>query len=494
MTSPSPTTAAPHTLRSAIATRRMNRRAWIVTGMLVVFQVINFADKAVIGLVADPAMRELHLSASEYGFIGSSFFFLFAVSSIVVGFVAGKVSTQHILLTMGLAWAVVMFPILLGAGAAVLLVSRILLGAAEGPATPISLQHVHAWFTPRDRGLPSNMVAIGSTLGPVLAAPALAWVIAHPAFGWRWAFGLLGIIALLWSLAWKFVGQDGPFGHRTDNVGGEVVRPPQTTTPAQNTSTHPQEVPVQVTDPQADSVVGRSDTLTVVSMRAMLRTPMFVVAVLTGAGCFWAMGYLTTWAPKYLQAVVHISPVKVSLVFTLPWIVGAVALLGLGYLSRRMMRAGMTVRWSIGATYSAALVISGICFLTLPHVTGATSVIFLIFAAGLAMIYPMAPTAVAFAVGPRQRGALMATVGGLASIGAVIAPYMVGVLMDRAGYRSGDVGDPAAMAGRLADGMNSGFWLIGIYLAIVGTAGILFLNPDRTASRLHRAVDDASTS
>ena len=34
-----------------------------------------------------------------------------------------------------------------------------------------------SWFEPRRRALPSNLVAAGSTLGPVIAAPALAWVI-----------------------------------------------------------------------------------------------------------------------------------------------------------------------------------------------------------------------------------------------------------------------------------------------------------------------------
>ncbi|WP_199257014.1 hypothetical protein [Tomitella fengzijianii] len=50
----------------------MNRRAWLVVGLLVLFQIVNFADKAVIGLVSKPAMRDLGLSASQFGFIGSA--------------------------------------------------------------------------------------------------------------------------------------------------------------------------------------------------------------------------------------------------------------------------------------------------------------------------------------------------------------------------------------------------------------------------------------
>ena len=76
---------------------RMSRRAWIVTGMLVLFQIIAFADKAVLGLVSADAMPELGLTATEFGFIGSAFFFLYAIVSVVTGFLASKISVKWIL-------------------------------------------------------------------------------------------------------------------------------------------------------------------------------------------------------------------------------------------------------------------------------------------------------------------------------------------------------------------------------------------------------------
>lgn len=211
MTELTQTAYPPHTLRAAVAKGQMNRRAWLITGMLVIFQMINFADKAVLGLVAEPAMSELGLSASEFGFIGSAFFFLFAISAVCVGFLAAKVPTRWILLTMGVLWSVLQFPMLFGGGAAILLVTRIVLGAAEGPATPTTLHHVHGWFPARERGLPSTLVAIGSTLGPIVAAPILAYIIAHPQWGWRWAFGFLGLVGLIWSVLWLVVAKEGPY-------------------------------------------------------------------------------------------------------------------------------------------------------------------------------------------------------------------------------------------------------------------------------------------
>jgi MFS family permease len=474
-------TFAPYTLRAAVSNRRMNRRAWLVTGLLVLFQIINFADKAVLGLVADSAMRDLQLSAGEFGFIGSAFFFLFAIAAVLVGFLAGKVPTRWILLTMGISWAVLQFPMLFGGGAAILLVTRILLGGAEGPATPITLQHVHGWFPAKERGLPSSIVAIGSTLGPIIAAPILAAIIAHPDLGWRWAFGFLGIAGLLWSVLWFLMGRDGPYSHTATKA--HSADPAATPEPAPD-GTDSTKQPAA----EAASITERADILKLVPIRAVLGSKMFIVAVLAGAGCFWTQGFLTTWSPKYLAAVVSLPPATIGLVSTFPWIIGALALLVLGYSSRFLMRRGVTVRWALGALFGGAHLLSGISFLILPNASGETAVAVMTLGAGLAMIYPLAPTAVAFCISSKQRAAVMATLTGLASIGGVIAPAMVGMLMDKSGYVPAPKGIPESveMAARLADGMNSSFGLIGIYLVVVGIVCVLFLNPDRTAASLQK--------
>ena len=113
------------------------KRAWLITSLLIIFQMINFADKAVLGLVAESVMSELGMTSTQFGFIGSSFFFLFAVSGIIVGFIAQKVQTRWLILVMGVSWAILQFPMLLGGGAMALLVTRIVLDAAEGAACSI---------------------------------------------------------------------------------------------------------------------------------------------------------------------------------------------------------------------------------------------------------------------------------------------------------------------------------------------------------------------
>ncbi|NED64788.1 MFS transporter, partial [Streptomyces sp. SID10244] len=53
--------------------------------MLMVLMMINFADKAVLGLAATSIRAEFGLTAAQYGIISSAFFLLFSISALVVG-------------------------------------------------------------------------------------------------------------------------------------------------------------------------------------------------------------------------------------------------------------------------------------------------------------------------------------------------------------------------------------------------------------------------
>ena len=87
-------------------------RALIVMVLLFMLMVINFADKAVIGIATVPIMQDLQLSPRQFGLYASSFFLLFAVSSVATGFLVNRVQTRWVLLAMGLIWALTQFPMI----------------------------------------------------------------------------------------------------------------------------------------------------------------------------------------------------------------------------------------------------------------------------------------------------------------------------------------------------------------------------------------------
>src|SRR6478752_7020156 len=181
--------------------------AWGITALLFFFMLINFADKVVVGLAAQPIMKELGLDPKQFGLIGSSFFFLFAVSAVVVGFVSNRVQTRRTLFAMAIVWSLVQFPMLGTVSLEVLIACRIVLGAGEGPAAPVATHAIYKWFPDSLRGLPTAIIAQGSALGVIIAVPALIWIIVT--YSWHWAFGALGIVGLLWTALWLAFGREG---------------------------------------------------------------------------------------------------------------------------------------------------------------------------------------------------------------------------------------------------------------------------------------------
>lgn len=441
-------------------------RAWVIVGLLVVFQIIAFADKAVLGLVAPDAMAELGLNATQFGFIGSAFFFLYAIVSVITGVLASKISVRWILLTLGVVWAVMQFPMLLGGGAAVLLATRIILGGAEGPATAMSLTSAHTWFHPSRRALPSNLIAIGSTMGPVFAAPFIAWVIGM--WGWRWAFGALGFIGIAWVVTWLVLSADGPYKNGSKGAAAEEVG---AGTPE-----------VALAETETDKV---DDQLPVNIWRALFSVAFF--AALFGAiSNFWVQGFLTTWLPQYLGTVLGFSLAEIGVYTTFPWVLGALVLLVLGAFGQRLMSHGTNAHLAIAVPFGLSTAIAGLAFLLIPSASGMLGVLLLSIAGGCSLVFPMTASAIGFAVGPKQRPIMMATLGGFGAIGAIVSPVLVGWLMTAAGYVAPPKGTApsAEMVLAMTEGVHTAFLITGVLLVAAGLTAAFFLRPEKLGSTL----------
>ena len=136
--------------------------AWKITFLLFLFMVVNFADKIVVGLAGVPIMTELKLEPEQFGLLGSSFFFLFSIAAIVVGFIVNRIETRWVLLALGLIWALAQFPMVGTISFTTLVICRIILGAGEGPAAAVAAHAVFKWFPDEKRTLPIAILTQGA--------------------------------------------------------------------------------------------------------------------------------------------------------------------------------------------------------------------------------------------------------------------------------------------------------------------------------------------
>jgi MFS transporter, ACS family, hexuronate transporter len=144
---------------------------WVMISMLLGLEVINFADRAVLGLAAVPIVRELHLSPAQYGLLSGSFFLLYAMSSVLVTAWSDRIGTKRVLALLATSWAIVQIVTVFVFSFPALLLTRIALGAGEGPTYGTSVSAATPWLPANQRVFGLAVVAFGSTVGPAIFAP-----------------------------------------------------------------------------------------------------------------------------------------------------------------------------------------------------------------------------------------------------------------------------------------------------------------------------------
>ncbi|WP_244257980.1 MFS transporter [Streptomyces sp. Tu 2975] len=385
-------------------------RAWIVTGLLVVFMMINFADKAVFGLAADEIRADLGLSATDFGLANSAFFLLFSVAAVAVGMLADRVPLKWLLLTMALLWSVAQVPAALGGGLAVLIGTRIVLGAAEGPAFPVAQQAALSWFPDHKRNLPGALVTLGVTLGVITAAPGLTWVITN--HGWRSALWVVASVGLVWAVAWFVFGADGRY------------RDAGSATPAEGSAAT-----------YADSPATSADSPGWPAYRRIFTSRTWTGATIAYFTSYWAVALMLVWLPSYLKNGLDHSSATAGTLVAVPWAVGAVTLLGQAALTGWLMRRGVASRWARGRVGAGLLFLGALCFLVMPLVDG-TGPKTALLVAGLGIsgsFATVAITTVAELAPPARRGGALGTMNAVVTTAGLIAPTVVGRMVDSQG-------------------------------------------------------------
>ncbi|MFF5212773.1 MFS transporter [Streptosporangium sp. NPDC000396] len=410
------------------------RRAWTVVAMLLAFMLINFMDKAVLGLAGGALTAELHLTATEFGAIGSAFYLLFSVSGIVVGGLATRIDSRWILTGMMIGWSVSQLPMLIpAAGAGVLFLTRITLGAAEGPAYAISNHAAFTWFPDRERNLPASVLTLGAGLGVTIGVPILTVIITE--YGWRWAFGFTAVTGLVWLVLWLRLGGEGPYGVR----GGASAGPR-------------------------------------VPYRKLLLNGTVVGGTLATFTVYWTLALSLTWFPQYLQQVKGYSLTEVGLLSVVWHTAGLAVILGTGFLTQRFLRRGVSSRVARGLVAGGAVATGGVAMVAMTLVDDAVPHLLLLTLSASAgyIAFPLTQAGNAELTPDAQRSAVLGTTTAIATAAGAVAPVLTGAVVQR--------------AADAATGFGAAFTIAGLLMVIGGVVAALTVNPERDKKKINGGV------
>jgi len=389
-----------------------------------------------------PIMRDLGLNHRQFGLLGSAFFLLFSLSGIVVGFLANRVGTRILMLVMGVIWSAALLPMSVAANFKMLLASRVVLGAAEGPAFPVAVHSVYKWFGDQRRALPTSVVASGAAFGTGLAAPVITWIIVH--YGWHTAFGTLGVIGLVWACLWLVFAEEGPIDAMAAAASASAAG--------------------------ASGVAGFDGSPRVPYRRVLLSRTAIGVFV-AGFAAYWIIALNIVWLANYLVKAAHMSATEAGWVITLPSIMQMALAPLCAYLSLALTRRGYSSRISRGVLGSACVVVAGI---TLAGVPFAGSGVLEIALVGLScsigsVIFTLGTTLIGEISPASQRGAMLGITNSIHTLAGLCAPFLMGLLVDIDA-------DPIA-------GFRTGYLYAGALVAILGALAAVLIDPE--ADLLH---------
>lgn len=381
-------TPGPASLDSVTQYTHSARRAWVAVILLAIVGTLNYVDRFLPAVLAEPIRVDLALSDTAIGVInGFGFLVVYAVIGIPIARIADRGAFGLVISSCLTLWgAMTMVGGAVGSGVQ-LAATRVGVAIGEAGSTPAAHAYVARNFSSERRAAPLSVITLSI---PLASATSLtAGGLLAQSFGWRTTFVVMGAISVLFApLVLLVVGRRQPM----PAAPGPDERPP--------------------------------------SVWNLVRKPSYI-AIVGAAACISVAGYsLTTFAPAFLMRVHGLSLGQVGVQYGIAsGVAGIVGLLIVGRLADRL--STRDPRWLLSLTMvmiaallpfsSLAFLVKNsslaICFLALSYVVGIAYM-----APSIAAIQRLAPVA--------QRATASAVLLFFSAIVGAAGPFLTGVISD----------------------------------------------------------------
>ncbi len=164
---------------------------WYALGLLALINLLNYVDRNVIYALFEPIKRDLALTDSQLGWLGSAYIFVFSVAALPFGVLSDLRSRRAVIAGGVTVWSAFTFLSGLVNTFGQLFTCRALVGVGEAAYGPAAASLVADYFPARGRALAMGILSSGIALGGVLGL--LLGGHLEGVYGWRVAFMTVGV-------------------------------------------------------------------------------------------------------------------------------------------------------------------------------------------------------------------------------------------------------------------------------------------------------------
>jgi len=382
--------AAPSTTEA----RRTLPRAWRIAIVLFLATVLNYVDRQVLALNAEHVMGEFQLNREQFGWILAAFRYSYAGLQIAGGWLVDLAGPWIIYPAAVGLWSLAGLLTAFARSPLQLAAWRFLLGVGEAFNWPCALQVTRRLLDARDRALANGIFNSGSAFGALISPVLVTFLTLR--YGWRASFVVTGALGALWVILWR----------RVAGASRAVLAAPAPRRP----------------------LLG--------ILAGILRRPNFWLLSVSAIIVNSASYLLADWIPLYLKTERHFSFAVGNLLAVVVFAGLDVGNLAVGYLTRRLARAGLSVPVARFRAVLASCVLmtaaAGVGYVA----SGALAVALLALAAvgvaGFLVIY----LTLVQDVDPENTGAVAGLLGGIGNLSYGLASPYIGRLADLGRSRS----------------------------------------------------------
>jgi hypothetical protein len=260
-------------------------------------------------------------------------------------------------------------------------------------------------------------------------------------YSWHWAFGVLGLAGLAWTAAWLVLGREG-----------------------------------SLTGAAATQALPAPDRI---AYGQLLLSPTIIACWCASFGAQWGLSLALSWQGAFLIKGLGFAQGSIGLLGALPAGASVVLVIAAGWLSQHLLARGVSSRLARGIFGGASVALGGAALVLMPYLPGVAVKIALttigvalpsvIYVIGNAVVSEIAPVA--------QRGALLAIGTAVSTSAGLLAPYVMGSVIETAATP--------------LDGFNAGFMICGVIMLAGGLIGMALIRPERETLRWAGGMPEA---
>jgi len=183
--------------------------AWIVVAVLMPVALLNYLDRQMLASMKESVMQDIPTIVSEenWGYMLGQFKWVYAVFSLLGGYLADRFSRRLTICTSLFVWSVITWMTAHVTTYHELLIVRSLMGISEAFYIPAALALITDYHTGHTRSRAVGLHQMAIYCGVILGGFG-GYVAENPMLGWRLAFTACGIFGMLYAIPLMLVLRD----------------------------------------------------------------------------------------------------------------------------------------------------------------------------------------------------------------------------------------------------------------------------------------------